>query len=1200
MRFAALDLRSYGPFENAPVLDLSGGQRGLHLIIGPNEAGKSTALRAIRALLFDFPHSTGDSHGRNLASLRVGGTIRDEAGHELTFLRRKSGKKLWTPDDRTSLDPDALVPFLGRLDAATFETLFSTDHGELIKGGHSILAGKGRLGEMLFAAGTGLAQLDRVQKALQAEMDELFKGGNASNPTINKTLRELKTARDDVKTQALSTRDWVAADLEQGRAVTAAAMVARRRREAQAELDRWRSWLGALRIIPRRREVLDRLEARSETVVLADGFAEAYRADLEASRAADRVVRDARDAIRDVLAQLEQLGPPDPILLEANAVHRLHTDLGRYASARRDRPGLAVRLGRAADQVQTIEADLPAGLARSGGSLASLRDQVERLGRDQTELATLRKEAEAELARLVPTAPDLPSASAVGPEVLLWRSSLEEVIDRANAFGDLEAQQSKAAGKLATADEQATIALRGLALWAGTLTDLEALAIPPDASFDRAGDEIRAADDRARAAETERVRLEGDRLDLVREAERAEVGGPIPTEADLATRRTQRDARWRTIRRAWVDREPLAPNPTRLADDFAADLDHADALADALRREADRVTAAAQRAIDRRDLDDRLGLAIETRDLACADRDAATERWVDLWRPLGIEPLPPREMKEWVKERKTRLKDAKTVRDARAEVVRIAGQIDQLRAELGKALERVGEPGLAIGESLPALLARGRIVNARIDARLGRDAARGKLDAIQVQEVAWLDRWRDAVAPLGLPPETTLTAALAVLNQFAEWIEADRQVRSIRESLTELAVIERRFATEALGLAGRLAPELVPDSRDDEADCEPVAAALADRLARASEAKARRDDGQARLLQEQARLAQGESAFARAGEALAALAGQARCESVAEVPAAIRASAEIEADRATLKGLDERLDDHAGTLTRAGLLEALAGWEQHDLDNRIADAQAALDELDAEASQLNQQVGEARQRLRVMDDSPGAHEAGQVVENHRAHLEAEVERYVRLRLASAVLRESIERHRQKHQGPVLDRAGALFKRLTAGSFVGLQTDIDEKGEPILRGVRGSGAAPSDEAGDSPGTGPLLDVTAMSAGTADQLYLALRLASLSVHLDDHEPAPLVADDILVNFDDTRARAALEVLADLSARTQVLFFTHHDHLAEIARSCLDPKILFVHRLTTVGPIGDGTSEAVGLARPASRSKRPRLAPITTTDS
>jgi len=46
-------------------------------------------------------------------------------------------------------------------------------------------------------------------------------------------------------------------------------------------------------------------------------------------------------------------------------------------------------------------------------------------------------------------------------------------------------------------------------------------------------------------------------------------------------------------------------------------------------------------------------------------------------------------------------------------------------------------------------------------------------------------------------------------------------------------------------------------------------------------------------------------------------------------------------------------------------------------------------------------------------------------------------------------------------------------------------------------------------------------------------------------------PFIVDDILIRFDDDRARATLEVLADLSKKTQVLFFTHHARLAELAK-------------------------------------------------
>jgi uncharacterized protein YhaN len=87
---------------------------------------------------------------------------------------------------------------------------------------------------------------------------------------------------------------------------------------------------------------------------------------------------------------------------------------------------------------------------------------------------------------------------------------------------------------------------------------------------------------------------------------------------------------------------------------------------------------------------------------------------------------------------------------------------------------------------------------------------------------------------------------------------------------------------------------------------------------------------------------------------------------------------------------------------------------------------------------------------------------------------------------------------------------------------------------------------------------------MSDGTADQLYLALRLASLEQYLSGNEPLPFIVDDILLRFDDDRATATLEALLELSRKTQVIFFTHHRHMLGLADATLDAKGIQVHRL------------------------------------
>ncbi|MFA6182907.1 ATP-binding protein, partial [Acidithiobacillus sp.] len=79
---------------------------------------------------------------------------------------------------------------------------------------------------------------------------------------------------------------------------------------------------------------------------------------------------------------------------------------------------------------------------------------------------------------------------------------------------------------------------------------------------------------------------------------------------------------------------------------------------------------------------------------------------------------------------------------------------------------------------------------------------------------------------------------------------------------------------------------------------------------------------------------------------------------------------------------------------------------------------------------------------------------------------------------------------------------------------------------------------------------------MSQGARDQLFLSLRIAAIEEHLKQREAIPLVIDDLLVQFDDARAAATLSVLADLAQQTQVLFFTHHGHICELATSVLQP--------------------------------------------
>ena len=88
MRVDQLRLIAFGPFTDA-TLDLSAGQQGFHLVYGTNEAGKSSALRALRYVLFGIPERSSDNFVHPYPRMRIGAAIRRADGRIMECVRRK-------------------------------------------------------------------------------------------------------------------------------------------------------------------------------------------------------------------------------------------------------------------------------------------------------------------------------------------------------------------------------------------------------------------------------------------------------------------------------------------------------------------------------------------------------------------------------------------------------------------------------------------------------------------------------------------------------------------------------------------------------------------------------------------------------------------------------------------------------------------------------------------------------------------------------------------------------------------------------------------------------------------------------------------------------------------------------------------------------------------------------------------------------
>ena len=215
-----------------------------------------------------------------------------------------------------------------------------------------------------------------------------------------------------------------------------------------------------------------------------------------------------------------------------------------------------------------------------------------------------------------------------------------------------------------------------------------------------------------------------------------------------------------------------------------------------------------------------------------------------------------------------------------------------------------------------------------------------------------------------------------------------------------------------------------------------------------------------------------------------------------------------------------------------------------ELRAQIESAVTALRETRAQRDDLLAERVACELGLRQFDKGSTAAEIALEASMLAADVEAQARQYARLKAASVLLRASLSRNQRECESPLLGRANTFFLRLTQGAYEAMRVELGDKGEAELKAItRGRRA-----------TGP----GELSEGTRNQMFLALKLASVENACKERSPMPLVLDDVLVHFDDERSDAALETLAELSSVTQVLLFTHHRRVADFASTLPDARV------------------------------------------
>lgn len=1147
MRLAALSLTRFGHFTDF-WLDLQrGDDSDFHIILGPNEAGKSTIVEGWLNLLYGIPARTNYAFRHERDTLQVSARIDDGAEiHTLTRLR-KASNSLVGPDGAPL--PEAILTGLLRgIGEDAYRHLYCLDDKTIEKGGEDILASKGDLGQLLFSAASGLSAFNDMLE-IERATDRTFhipRGQGRRGTRLYKLSQDLRELDARIRETDLTAPEYRRLREEVMLAQSAEAEAKASQTALIAEDQSLRARRKALPILTERNTLRETLAELGPQPVLAEAIAvemgglagrregclatiRTRQADIDGwKEEREKLEIDPRaDGLADALAALAPL--------RSRALNA-EEDLPRRTEERDDIgkeiANLLVATGLGGTDPARLGLSVPA-LDRLDRATQAQARALQRHADAQRELTT----AEKTLAQHRETMP-APAAQETDPDAMEALLRKNDANRTAEALATARRQHEEIAVK-------AWRAIAKLSIGGRTFTTPGPVPLTSEGAEDLATIIESLADRRAtledRLAEDDRhvSALSADIATL-------QAQGAAPTDQDAAALREARDRLW-TEHRATLSPETAdAYARARGEDDLSGALRLAEAarLAELRRVERDHARAAAERDTRARQ-----------RDGATQSHEAAQARLAGILADIGLpDGLVATDLAVWLR--------------AHGEAVAAVAARDEAHAALAAA-ETLAKPvaerlAAALGTEpadLTQLVAEAQ--HKLIQARAQTDLRAAAMKALRAAEAALKTRQTELTAAATALGEARADLSDAIgafdftLPEGVHATDALPRLRAVLSECDKRAALDDRIAkmtASASDFAAQIASVAAPWPELADKPALEQAAAL-DRLA----ASHRRATERRRDLDED--LARAETAIRRAeadrkriddraGEIALAWDSTSRPDGFAAIAASIRA-AEAAADirqriatceRALLSALE------SDTLDKAEAM--LAGETENDLETRLSllapELKQAAEVRDAAIRRLS--IAE-----KALGEVSGDSGAARLAQDRRLLIEEirnEAEVGLRRRIGLLLAERGLGRYRDRHRGAMLAATEAAFVVLTGGVYSALSAQRDGNQETLI----------VHRASD--GRSLRADEETMSKGTRFQLYFALRLAGYRQMAEAGTILPFVCDDIFETFDEDRTAAACRLMQEIGHVGQALYFTHHAHVAEIAtREC--PGVQ-VHRL------------------------------------
>ena len=1170
MRIEKLFLSAFGPFTDRE-LDFAATPANFHLIYGPNEAGKSSALRAMGDLRFGIHPRSTDDFIHEYSRILLGGVFANTGGERVALARRKGNKQTLLyadpgngkPIGGTAVASAVERALTGGLDRKQFEVMFGIDHERLREGGKLLLSADGELGSALFEASAGTRGVTALLASLQEDSRRYFIP-RSKQATLNEASLQIDEYKRAYRAALTRPAEWkdrqrTHADAKAKLAELRDRLVKLRRREN--ELTELRAVQPLLKQYD---DALAALDGLTEIPLLTTDARENRLAAEQSLQAARKAISRADAELVEYAQEKAQLMIEPALLRHAAAIERLikDRDLASYTYVELRKTQAEADSGRLA--LAAMTAKIAGGRAIDDvlAAVPSMADRVmlnEHLAQCDTLEGRLssRHERVADILKKLQQQPEdkRPMTDAAS------QRAIEEALHTARTMGDFTKRHEKLQGEIEDHARRVRQGLTDLGLFAveqlqGSQLLLGAEITSAENEFDRLEAEINSL-------HKEETALKHDLQAQQRRQHEFAAAGEVVTAQTLRAARVHRDHGWELIRKAFIQR---SENPESLAaqfdpnhplpEAFENSQNEADRQADLLREGAERATKVAECEMRVAEMEARLKEIILLKQANVLAQEQAQSAWLGRLSAANLPVHQPAALREWLNLRSAVLERVTHHVKVLDEQSRFLAEAEQAASKLGMALSAVGEVVQADVHSLSPMIARASDwIRAMIKVAADEAARQNAIkslendlnaanqdikkfgDALSVHMVklaAWHTR-------LFLAEDSSPAAIKARLDEL-DALQNARIAQDDRLSrIRALVAIQDALLDQANRLAALLGE---PEFRhvDDFVD------RLQDRLTRSRSAERSNNE-----LDRRAEAAQRKKREAEAEQSASEAALLALCHAAGDVDA--NNLSEVEEQSAKKRLLQEKAESLIGQLREAStstlpeLREALSGLDIAETDVEREQCRASIKQLEEEVNAAADAEQSARRSLDEIDTSDHAAEAREQMESAIARYRAGVKPWAQLKLAESLLREALRRFRDKAQAPMVTLASEYFRLITNGRYRRLIVD-DSAEQPALQAERDDGRH--------------IGVSAMSEGTADQLYLALRLAALELQRNEQRQMPLILDDVLITSDDHRAANVFSALARFSEGGQVMLFTHHRHLIDIASRVLPTDAFAIHSL------------------------------------